>query len=124
MTLELCLVISFIALLLSIFSLSLWKVQSRQIKQLLEEVTLQTKTLAIYQDAGQGLGNRLSDTERQLHDFVRSQSMGDDEASQQAKYLKATELLAAGGDIPSIAESCDMTESEVKLLQLMQRKNN
>lgn len=72
-------------------------------------------------DSTVGLGRKLSELEMRINDTAKRQSELEHSDPHDKSYLQAAKMLAMGGEIQDIMETCQLSQAEAELMKIMQK---
>ncbi|RYY77300.1 MAG: DUF2802 domain-containing protein [Gammaproteobacteria bacterium] len=113
-----CLLVSVVALIVSLKSLNVAKAQQVQTEQALQKFA---RDLAMSSSGSVGMGQRLLAMEKRLQEAQKADKKIDyynDEDFQ--PYSQAAQLFKLGLDAEEVARRCGLSRAEASLIQMMQ----
>lgn len=99
----------------------------KRMLQLAVDLTELEKRLVLFNEGSQGVGKRLVEVERQMSVFASDQvqlqqRLGDDVVAM--RYSNAEQLLHSGAPDEEIKQQSGLSDAEIELMKLIQRKGS
>lgn len=112
-----------LVLLVCFLLASLWMYRRLQLVLTLHHQQQQAlrHDLDVFIDGSLGLGRTLADLEKRMAETAKRQTELEQSDPHDKSYLQAAKMLTMGAAIHDIMETCQLSQAEAELMQIMQK---